>query len=138
MKKMKGFTLVELMIAVAIVAILAAVAIPAYDSSVTQSRRTECKVFAMDIADRQARNWTQNSTYAEATSAAQFTNNLNTPNGNLSENSYCTASTTGGDSFLVTVTPSIADSECVSFTLTNTGIRGVGDGSTLSVSDCWR
>ena len=138
MKRAQGFTLIELLVSVAIVAILAAIAIPAYDSSVRQARRTECKVFAMDIADRQARHWTQNSTYAAASSADEFTDDLKTPNGNLSENGYCTAVTTGGDSFVVTVTPNTDDSECTSFTLTNANIRGVGEDSTLTVSQCWQ
>jgi type IV pilus assembly protein PilE len=49
----KGFTLIELMIAVLIVAITAAIAIPSYTSYLVKSRRTAAQTHLMDIAQRQ-------------------------------------------------------------------------------------
>lgn len=51
-KYTKGFSLVELMIAVAIVAILASIAYPSYMNSVRKSNRTEAKTELFDIAQR--------------------------------------------------------------------------------------
>lgn len=48
----KGFTLTELMVATAIVAILAAIAYPSYMSSVRKSNRTEAKTELTDVAQR--------------------------------------------------------------------------------------
>lgn len=126
----KGFTLIELMVVVAIVAILASIAIPSYQAYIQNGRRAECKSFALDIASRQERNWTQNSTYA---ADGAFIAALGLTNGRLSENSYCSAEMTeSGDTFEVTVTMTPADiAACTPLTLTNTGAKGPS-------ADCWR
>src|SRR5207245_8438538 len=48
-----GFTLIELMVAVAIVAILTAIAYPSYLSQMKKSRRTAAESTLMDIAQRE-------------------------------------------------------------------------------------
>ena len=49
----RGFTLVEVIITVAIVAILAAVALPSYREHVRKSRRAEAQAYLMAVASRQ-------------------------------------------------------------------------------------
>jgi len=49
----RGFTLIELMIAVAVVAILAVIAIPAYTSQMVKGRRSSAEAFLMDVAQRE-------------------------------------------------------------------------------------
>jgi type IV pilus assembly protein PilE len=49
----RGFTLIELMVAVAIVAILAMIAIPSYTAQMVKSRRSSAEAVLMDIAQRQ-------------------------------------------------------------------------------------
>ena len=134
MKLKSGFTLIELMVVVAIVAILSVVALPSYQGYVQDGRRAECKAFALDIASRQERNWTQNSTFAADNA---FIAALNMPNGRLSQNSYCSASTTGGNTFTITVTMNPPDTECNPLTLTNTGLRRVSPDAANAVQ-CWR
>lgn len=61
-----GFTLIELMITVAIVAILAAIAIPAYRDSVRKSRRSEAQAYLMAVASRQQQFLVDTRAYANA------------------------------------------------------------------------
>jgi type IV pilus assembly protein PilE len=64
MRKSSGFTLIELMIVVAIVAILAAIAIPAYNEQVRKSRRSEAIAALENIRLRQESWRANNPTYA--------------------------------------------------------------------------
>ena len=62
-KKIKGFTLIELMIVVVIVAILAAVALPAYQDSVNKGRRTDGQNALLNTAALQERFYSDNGFY---------------------------------------------------------------------------
>ncbi|RJG16625.1 type IV pilin protein [Massilia cavernae] len=59
----RGFTLADLLVAVAIVGILASVAYPSYASYVTRSRRAEGKLALLDILQQQERHYSQHNTY---------------------------------------------------------------------------
>ncbi|UHQ22181.1 type IV pilin protein [Lysobacter sp. 5GHs7-4] len=59
----RGFTLIELMIAVAIAGILVAVAVPAYQDSVRKARRGQAKADLMEISQQAERFRTVNGTY---------------------------------------------------------------------------
>ncbi len=60
-----GFTLIELMVAVAIVGILAAIAIPSYQESMRKSRRSDAQGSLMSLASGMERYFTQNNTYCD-------------------------------------------------------------------------
>ena len=57
-----GFTLIELMVVVAIATILFAIAIPSYVTYIRQSRRTEAKTAVLDLAGREERYLSTNPT----------------------------------------------------------------------------
>lgn len=64
--KQKGFTLVELMIVVAIVGILAAIAYPSYQEYVARARRADAKTVLLEDAQFLERFYTQSGTYVGA------------------------------------------------------------------------
>ncbi|MDE1922258.1 MAG: prepilin-type N-terminal cleavage/methylation domain-containing protein [Gammaproteobacteria bacterium] len=67
-RRRRGFTLIELIVAMVIAAILAAIAIPAYSSFVRKGRRTDAKSALLDLASLEERYFTTNNTYSSAAS----------------------------------------------------------------------
>lgn len=59
----RGFTLIEVMIVVAIIGLLAAIAIPSYNAYIQRSHRTEAKNYLMAIAQRLEQNYSLSGSY---------------------------------------------------------------------------
>lgn len=137
----KGFTLIELMIVVAIVAILSAVAFPSYTAYIVRGKRAECRAAISQVMQQQERYYTQQNTYLAFTSAA-----ANIPmkqfSGDTAATSACTISSgpcTGGLALtacvLVTGQPSYADAAVGNITLQSDGAKGC---SGTDQSKCWK
>lgn len=73
MERSKGFSLIELMITVAVIGILAAIAYPSYQDQVRQSRRADAQSALMDIATRQQQRLLDTRSYATSVSALNMT-----------------------------------------------------------------
>lgn len=124
-----GFTLVELMIVVAVVGILSAIAIPSYQRYVLQSRRAEAQSYMQQLALRQEQHWAKNQIYAADNSALGGVDDK-------SEYYTFTVSNTPTPATTYTVTAvakgsQLKDSQCLTLTLDQTGTKGGG-------TSCWR
>jgi len=75
-RKNGGFTLIEIMITVAIVALLASIAIPSYQEQVRKARRVDAMELLTDCAAAQARNYSTASPPTYLTRPQLRTNNL--------------------------------------------------------------
>ncbi len=70
--RVRGFTLIELMVTVAIVAILAAVALPSYQQYIIRSNRAAAQAEMMDLANRQQQFFLANRSYATTLAALNY------------------------------------------------------------------
>lgn len=135
----RGFTLIELMIVVVIVAILAAVAYPSYRNSVLKGRRSDATISLIKLAQRLERCHTQFGSYKNAGCSVQTTNGADSDEGYYSIAIAFGAKT---DSFTLTATPTSKgaqdDDVCQKYTLDETGERGAVDASGSNLTDtCW-
>lgn len=77
--KLKGFTFIELMVTIVIVGILAAIAFPAYQNSVTQSRRADAQGALTQLNNAMERVFTENNTYMPGGTAPTLGTGAATP-----------------------------------------------------------
>ena len=140
-----GFTLIEMMIVVVIVAILAAFAFPQYRDFVIRSNRAVAKSLLLQVADRQEQFFTDRKRYAADLTdlgypaAAGFAVDTasNTVAAADADSIYQIAlSDATATTFTLTATPvngQAQDDECATITLDEASTRG----STPAGGDCW-
>ena len=75
-RRVQGFTLIELMITVAIIGILAAIAYPSYQDSVLKGRRAEGRTALLNLLQQQERYYTQNGSYLQFGAGATGSNGV--------------------------------------------------------------
>ena len=139
MSNVKGFTLIELMIVVAIIGILASIALPNYTKYVLQSRRTIAINALLDLAGKESRYYTIGNTYSNSLITlgyAQDSMPVSNPS-NPYYNINVVAST--ANSFTLQAVPQAGqanDTDCGTFMITQLGQKTVT--GTSSAASCWK
>lgn len=132
----RGFSLIELMIAVAIVAIIAAVALPSYREYVNRGNRAEARANLMEGAQFMERFYAASNQYVNTDSS---TPTLPTRL-NQSSPTYSITVTATVAAFTLTATPggSMSGDKCGALVMTQTGAKLAPNASGISATDCWR
>ena len=133
-----GFSLIELMIVVAIVAILASVAYPSYRDSVLKGRRGEARAALAELMQQQERYMTQNNTYLAFADTATSSVFKNFSGDSKAKASYWIGSRACSGDIKICVevfgTPKYTDPDITELTITSTGVKSC-TGTKTSV--CW-
>ncbi len=147
----RGFTLLELMIVVAIVGILASIAYPAYQDSVMKGRRAEARTALLELMQQQERYMTQRGTYLvfsntsgvtvptdAATTFKTFSgDNSAAPSYRLwAERCPTPVGVTERDCIRVNATPVRTDAAVNVLSITSTGVKSC-TGNTTNTKLCW-
>ncbi|MGZ5194754.1 MAG: type IV pilin protein [Ramlibacter sp.] len=129
--KQGGFTLIELMITVAIVAILARIAYPGYLSYVQKGARRSAQAQMLDLANREQQYLMANRGYALypalVTAGYSLPTDVDaryTPTISCSPNADCSPSATSAPSFMITFAAKGAQLNDGDLTLTSAGVKG--------------
>ena len=158
MRGSRGFTLMELMIVVAVASILAAISYPMYTDYVVRATRSAAKVALTDAASRQEAYFNDRKTYsatlaglglpADPYYVSKDGKQSTTSTADMVYSISVTTGTAGGivTTYTLTATPvngqlkrdsgTTTSNRCGTFTLDSTGVRNV-TGGTLGATDCW-
>jgi type IV pilus assembly protein PilE len=127
-QKASGFTLVEMMVVVAVIAILAAIAFPSYQAHLRKSKRAEAQAFMMAFAARQQQLMVDTRAFGATVTAV----GVPVP-ANVSAAYTLSMPAPGTADFTLTLTPNAdqASEKCGTLAIDQNGTK------TAATSGCW-
>lgn len=133
----KGFTLIEMMIVVAVIGILSAIAYPSYTEYVRRGHRADARAGLL-----QAAQWLERASTATGLYPTTLPANLTWATDTSKRYTISIGGPATTSTFTLTATPKTpgpqAGDRCGNFTLTHTGLRGAnGATSGAIVTECW-
>jgi type IV pilus assembly protein PilE len=151
-KAYQGFTLIELMVTVAIVGILAAIAYPSYVQYTTKAKRSAAESFMLNISNKEEQFLLDKRLYFCTTGGgcANVLTTSTTPplpytvptevSGNYTISIIASDSATPL-TYIINATPIgiqlSRDTKCKNLTLNQNGTKGINGGTSSTVTDCW-
>jgi len=136
----RGFTLIELMITVAVIAILAAIAVPSYFQYTLRSNRSAAESVMQEIASAQERYMVDSRAFAGSLTVLGYGTLPNTVEPNYNITMVATAASASGGTppgYTITATPKnsqVRDTACATLTLSGDGSKKASTGAT----NCWK
>ena len=126
----RGFTLIEIMIVIAIIGIVITIGYPSLTEYVKKGRRTEVAGLLSEQAQLLERFYSKNNVYTNATGLS------------AGNDFYTITPTLTDQAFLLTAVrktgTAMATDKCGDFTITNTGVRSMANAASgLTSKDCW-
>ncbi len=128
-----GFTLIEVLMVSILVAVIAAIALPAYQQQVREGRRAEARRMLLDVMNREHRFFADNSVYTTSITASLNFNPAESENGHYALTATLIAATGQATLTATAQGAQAADAGCATLTFSTTGARG----STGGGSKCW-
>jgi type IV pilus assembly protein PilE len=137
-----GFTLIEVMIVVAVVGILTAIALPSYKQYVIRGNRNVAKGDLMELQQWMERNYSLTNGYDKDPSgnaiALPFTKSPKDATTPRYVISFSVPPTSVAYTLLATAQSNQNDTQCGNLTLSSAGVRGASGASTdAQIADCW-
>jgi type IV pilus assembly protein PilE len=147
-----GFTLAELMVVVAIAALLLSIAVPSYQAQVRKSHRTEARSALLDLAAREERFFSTSNSYTTSpldlgygAAAGAFSMQVGSGYYNVTvnvtaANPAAAPPTQAGYTIVATaIGAQVGDTSCQSFTVLQTGAQSsLDNGGADSTATCWK
>jgi type IV pilus assembly protein PilE len=145
-----GFTLIELMVTLAIATVLLTIAVPSYQTQVRKSRRTDARTALLDLATREERYYAVNNSYSQAAPDLAYADSVNGTNTGQIRNfnigaGYYTVTVTAPAgaapaTFTIQATATgtqLKDKQCAMFTIDYKGNQTSADANAAPTTGCW-
>jgi type IV pilus assembly protein PilE len=144
-----GFTLLELLVVIAVIGILSAIAFPSYSNAMLKGKRAEGRTAILQLLQQQERYMTQQNVYAEypmgsiSGDGAAFKNysgdSLQNANYLLTAEKCDSPDNTLQQCVRITATPQFSDADCGVLRMTSLGFKDTQSSSGATASaECWK